>query len=48
MPRLWAELDEDWKRKEERALEQRRANAEAVREGRPLPYVNPFFERIPK
>lgn len=48
MPQLWAELDEDWKRKEERAIEQRRANAEAVREGREMPFVNPFLELIPK
>ena len=40
--KLWAEIDEDWRRKEERALAQRAANADAVREGRPVPYPN-FF-----
>lgn len=38
----WAELDEDWRRKEERALEQRAANAAAARAGRPLPFPNPW------
>ncbi len=42
MARPWAEIDEDWKRKEERALAQRAANAAAAREGRPLPYPNPW------
>ncbi len=42
MARPWAEIDEDWKRKEERALAQRAANAAAVREGKPLPYPNPW------
>ncbi len=41
MARPWAEIDEDWKRKEERALAQRAANA-AAREDRPLPYPSPF------
>lgn len=40
--KLWAEIDDDWKRKEERALEQRAANAAAFREGRLMPYPNPF------
>ncbi|MEE8523337.1 MAG: hypothetical protein V3T72_05355 [Thermoanaerobaculia bacterium] len=39
----WAEIDDDWKRKEERALAQRAANAAAVRAGEPAPYVNPFL-----
>lgn len=45
--RLWAEIDDDWKRKEERALAQRAANAAAAREGRPLPCRNPLvgFDR---
>ncbi len=38
----WAEIDEDWKRKEERALAQRSANAAAAREGRPLPHPGPW------
>ncbi len=38
----WAEIDEDWKRKEERALAQRSANAAAAREGKAAPYPNPF------
>jgi len=38
--KLWAEIDEDWRRKEERAMAQRAANLEAQREGRPLPYPN--------
>lgn len=38
----WAEIDEDWRRKEERAMAQREANAAAVGEGRPLPYPNPW------
>ncbi len=42
MARPWAEIDDDWKRKEERALTQRAANAAAAREGRPLPYPSPF------
>ncbi len=42
MERPWAEIDEDWKRKEERALAQRAANAAAARDGRPLPYPNPW------
>ena len=42
MDRPWAEIDDDWKRKEERALAQRAANAAAAREGRPVPYPNPF------
>ncbi len=42
MDRPWAEIDEDWKRKEERALAQRAANAAALREGRPVPYPSPF------
>lgn len=42
MARPWAEIDEDWKRKEERAIAQRAANAAAAREGRPLPDLNPF------
>ncbi len=40
--KLWAEINEDWKRKEERALAQRAANAAAAREGKPAPYPNPF------
>jgi hypothetical protein len=40
--KLWAEIDEDWRRKEERALAQRAANQKAAREGKPLPYPNPF------
>jgi hypothetical protein len=40
--RLWAEIDEDWKRKEECALAQRATNAVALREGGPVPYPNPF------
>ncbi len=39
---LWADIDEDWKRKEQRAQKQREANAEALREDRPLPFANPF------
>ena len=39
----WADIDEDWRAKEERAMAQRRANEEAERQGLPLPYVNPFF-----
>ncbi len=42
MARPWAEIDDDWRRKEERALAQRAANAAAARDGRPLPYPNPF------
>ncbi len=42
MAKPWAEIDEDWKRKEERALAQRAANEAAAREGRPLPYPNPW------
>ncbi len=42
MARPWAEIDEDWKRKEERALAQRAANAAAAREGRPLPFPSPW------
>ncbi len=42
MPRLWAEIDEDWKRKEDRALAQRAANEAAIREGKPVPYPNPW------
>lgn len=42
MSRPWAEIDEDWKRKEGRALAQRAANDAAAREGRPLPYPNPW------
>ena len=38
--RPWAEIDEAWRRKEERAMEQRAANAAALREGRPAPYVS--------
>lgn len=38
----WAEIDEDWRRKEERALAQRAANAAAIRQGKPAPYPNPF------
>ena len=45
--KLWAEIDEDWKRKEERALAQRAANAAAVDEGRPVPYPNPFASADP-
>ena len=40
---LWADVDEDWRAKEERALEQRRANEEAERLGLPQPYVNAFW-----
>lgn len=42
MARPWAEIDEEWKRKEERSSAQRAANAAATREGRPLPYPNPW------
>lgn len=42
MDRPWAEIDEDWKRKEERALAQRAANVAAGREGKPLPYPSPW------
>ncbi len=42
MARPWAEIDEDWKRKEERALAQRAANAAAMCEGKPPPYPNPL------
>ena len=42
MDRPWAEIDDDWKRKEERALAQRAANDAAAREGKPLPYPNPW------
>ncbi len=42
MARPWAEIDDDWRRKEERALAQRAANAAAARDGRPLPYPNPW------
>ena len=42
MAKFWAEIDEDWKRKEERALAQRAANAAAVREGKAQPYPSPF------
>lgn len=38
----WAEIDEDWRQKEKRASAQRAANLRAVRDGRPLPYPNPF------
>lgn len=41
--KTWAEIDEDWRRKEERAKAQRQANAAALREGRPAPYPNPFL-----
>lgn len=40
--KLWAEIDDDWRRKEERAMAQRAANLEAWRAGRPLPYPSPF------
>jgi len=39
----WAEIDDDWRRKEERAMAQRAANATAAREGRPAPFPNPFL-----
>lgn len=45
--KLWAELDDDWRRKEERAATQRVANMEAIREGRPLPYPNSWDELDP-
>ncbi len=41
--KLWAEIDEDWKRKEARALAQRAANLAATRAGKPVPYPNPFM-----
>ncbi len=41
----WAELDPDWKRKEERALAQREANAAAARAGQPIPFPN-FFSLV--
>ncbi len=41
--RLWAEIDEDWKRKERRALAQRAANLAALREGKSVPFPNPFM-----
>lgn len=40
----WAHIDDDWRAKEERALRERAANAEALREGRPAPYANPFWQ----
>ncbi len=40
--KLWAEIDEDWRRKEEKALAQRAANAAAEAAGRPAPYPNPL------
>ncbi len=42
MERRWAEIDDDWRRKEERAIGQREANAAAARGGRLLPFPNPF------
>ncbi len=42
MEKPWAEIDDDWRRKEERALVQRAANAAAARKGEPLPYPNPL------
>ena len=45
--KLWAEIDEDWKGKEKRALAQRAANAAAVRQGKPIPYPNPFATADP-
>jgi hypothetical protein len=38
----WAEIDEDWKRKEQQALAQREMNSAAAREGRASPFPNPF------
>ena len=38
----WADIDDDWRRKEERSVARRAANAAADREGRPLPYPNPW------
>jgi len=43
----WAEIDDDWRRKEERAMAQRAANAAADREGNPLPFPNPWDEADP-
>jgi len=40
--KLWAEIDEDWRHHEERALAQRAANQEALEQGRPFPFPNPF------
>ena len=45
--RFWAEIDEDWKRREDRALAQRAANMTATREGKPVPYPNPFMSWDP-
>ncbi|MEM7584602.1 MAG: hypothetical protein AAF560_14525 [Acidobacteriota bacterium] len=42
MAKLWAEIDDDWRRKEERALAQRSANAAAAAAGEPLPFPNPW------
>lgn len=42
MTTRWADIDADWKRKEERALAQRAANAAAVGTGEPLPFPNPW------
>lgn len=36
----WAELDEDWARKEARAEQERAANLAAELAGEPLPYPN--------
>lgn len=40
----WAQLDENWRAKEERAQRERAANLEALQEGRPAPYANPFWQ----
>ena len=45
--KLWTEMDEDWRRKEECAMAQRAANAAAVAAGEPAPFVNPFLALDP-
>ena len=42
MEERWADIDDDWRRKEERSMAQRTANAAAEREARPLPYPSPW------
>ncbi len=43
----WAEIDEDWRAKEERAARERAANRQALSEGRPAPIRIPSGFSIP-
>lgn len=43
----WADLDPDWRAKEKRAAEERRANEDAALRGQPQPFVNPFWHLDP-